>query len=169
MEYFNKAYLLIGGNVGNKFPNLERAMTLLQKQCGDITSRSSFYETAPWGNTEQASFLNLALELHTKLTAINLMLRLLETEKEMGRIRQEKYGPRIIDLDILLFNDEVVHTPELTIPHKELQNRRFVLEPLTEIAALIIHPVFNKTIQQLLDECTDHSEVTRLAEKDKLL
>lgn len=162
MEYLNKAYLLIGGNVGNKLFFLEQAVMLLQKQCGDITARSSIYETAPWGNTEQASFLNQALELHTRYEAEDLMLLLLKIEEEMGRVRLEKYGPRIIDIDILFLNDEVYNTIELTIPHKELQNRRFVLQPLSEIAPLLVHPVLKKSVQQLLAECPDHSEVRKI-------
>jgi 2-amino-4-hydroxy-6-hydroxymethyldihydropteridine diphosphokinase len=162
MEYLNKAYLLIGGNVGNKLFFLEQAVKLLQKQCGDITARSYIYETAPWGNTQQASFLNQALELHTRYEAKDLMFWLLKIEEKMGRVRLEKYGPRIIDIDILLFNDEVYNTIELTIPHKELQNRRFVLQPLSEIAPLLLHPVLKKSVQQLLAECTDHSEVRKI-------
>jgi len=162
MENLNKTYLLIGGNVGNKLSYLEQAVTLLQKQCGNIIARSSIYETAPWGNTDQASFLNQALELYTKYDANSLMTRLLSIEEELGRVRQERNGPRVIDLDILFFNNEIHTAAKLTIPHKELQNRRFVLEPLSEIVPLLIHPVLNKSIQQLLEECTDHSSVKKL-------
>lgn len=162
MEYLNKAYLLIGGNVGNKLFFLEQAVMLLQKQCGKITDRSSIYETAPWGNIHQASFLNQALELQTRYEAENLMFLLLKIEEQMGRVRLEKYGPRIIDIDVLFFNDEVYNTIELTIPHKELQNRRFVLQPLSEIAPLLVHPVLKKSVQQLLAECADASEVRKI-------
>ncbi len=162
MEYYNKAYLLTGGNVGNRLLYLDQAVNLLQKQCGEITARSSVYETAPWGNTQQAPFLNQALEIHTIFEAGDLMQQLLGIEKTMGRIRQEKYGPRVIDIDILLFNDTVYKTVYLTIPHKELQNRRFVLQPLSEIAPTLVHPVLKKSILQLLEECPDHSEVKRI-------
>jgi 2-amino-4-hydroxy-6-hydroxymethyldihydropteridine diphosphokinase len=162
MEYLNKTYLLTGGNVGNKLFNLEQALMWIQQQCGNIVSRSAIYETAPWGNTQQPSFLNQALELHTGYGALHLMWQLLQIEEKMGRIRQEKYGPRIIDIDILLFNEEVLDSPELTIPHKELHNRRFVLKPLSEIAPLLVHPILKKSIQQLLAECKDSSKVEKL-------
>jgi len=155
MEHTNKAYLLIGGNVGDRLFYLEQAVTLLQKNCGKVVTSSSIYETAPWGNTQQASFLNQALALHSGFSAFELMYHLLHIEEEMGRIRQEKNGPRIIDIDILLFNQEIHTANDLTIPHKELQNRRFVLAPLAEIAPSVTHPVLNKTIQQLLIECPD--------------
>lgn len=166
MEYSNKAYLLIGGNVGNKLAYLQLAVSLLQKQCGNVTAISSIYETAPWGNTQQDSFLNQALELQTSYNAGELMTRLLKIEEVMGRIRHERYGPRIIDLDILLFNEEVSNTKTLTIPHKELQNRRFALQPLSEIAPMLIHPVLKKSVIQLLDECPDDSEVKKIIIND---
>jgi 2-amino-4-hydroxy-6-hydroxymethyldihydropteridine diphosphokinase len=162
MEYFNKAYLLTGGNAGNRLFYLDQAVNLLQKQCGEITARSSVYETAPWGNTQQASFLNQALEIHTTFEASTLMEQLLCIEKKMGRIRKEKYGPRVIDIDILLFNEAVYKTIDLTIPHKELQNRRFVLQPLSDIAPTLVHPVLKKSMLQLLEECMDVSTVTKL-------
>ncbi|MEO5995312.1 MAG: 2-amino-4-hydroxy-6-hydroxymethyldihydropteridine diphosphokinase [Chitinophagaceae bacterium] len=162
MEYINKAYLLIGGNIGNSLFYLGQAVALLQKKCGNVVNLSAIYETAPWGNTQQPVFLNQAMELHTEFTADELMPQLLSIEEEMGRKRDEKYGPRIIDIDILLFNEEVHISVELTIPHKELQNRRFVLQPLAEIAPLLIHPVLKKSIQQLLIECRDQLPVRKL-------
>jgi 2-amino-4-hydroxy-6-hydroxymethyldihydropteridine diphosphokinase len=166
MENINKVYLLIGGNVGDSLLYLERAVTFLQTQCGKVVKISSFYETAPWGNTNQAPFLNQALELETSSDAPELMQGLLKIEEEMGRIREEKYGPRIIDLDILLFNDEIYNSSELTIPHKELQNRRFVLEPLAEIAPQLLHPVLKKNMLQLLVECRDVSAVKKIVCND---
>lgn len=159
MEYLNKAYLLIGGNVGNSFSYLSQAILHLQIQCGNVVQKSAVYETAAWGNTQQPPFLNQALELHTNLPATKLMHEILKIEEALGRVRKEKYGPRTIDIDILLFNDEVYASTELIIPHKELQNRRFVLEPLAEIAPLVIHPVKNKTMKQLLAECPDNLQV----------
>lgn len=159
MQYLNKAYLLIGGNVGNRLFYLQMAVTLLDDQCCKVINKSAIYETAPWGNTNQAAFLNQALEISTDYAAPELMLRLLNIEEQLGRKRIEKYGPRIIDLDILLFNDEIYSMPELIIPHAELQNRQFALKPLSDIAGQLIHPVLKKSIQQLLNECQDTLQV----------
>lgn len=156
----NKAYLLTGGNLGDREKNLTIAMELI-RQCGTITAASSLYETAAWGNTDQPSFLNQALEIETALSARQLMRRLLKVEKGMGRIRKEKYGPRLIDIDILLFNDERHNYKLLKLPHPEMQNRRFALLPLAEIGAGIIHPELKKTIKKLLDECPDQLEVKK--------
>ncbi|HEX7906397.1 MAG TPA: 2-amino-4-hydroxy-6-hydroxymethyldihydropteridine diphosphokinase [Chitinophagaceae bacterium] len=157
----NKAYLLTGGNLGDRKENLSIARTLIKQQAGHIHSASSLYETAAWGNTDQPAFLNQALELHTKLNARQLIRRILKLEKGMGRVRDEKYGPRIIDIDILLFNDEKHNYPFLKLPHPEMQNRRFALLPLAEIAPGMIHPVLNKTIVQLLEECADELPVKK--------
>lgn len=158
----NIAYLLTGGNMGNREENLAQARTLLEAQCGSIIAASSLYETAAWGNTDQPAFLNQALALQTALNARQLIRRILKIEKSMGRIREEKYGPRIIDIDILLFNQEKHNYHFLKLPHPEMQNRRFALLPLTEIAANVIHPVFNKTIATLLEECRDELPVTKI-------
>lgn len=157
----NLAYLLTGGNLGNRENNLALAKELIDQQCGRVTLASFLYETAAWGNTDQPSFLNQVLQLETKLTARQLIRRLLKIERQMGRERKERYGPRIIDIDILLFNDEVHHYPLLKLPHPEMQNRRFALLPLAEIAAGAVHPVFHKTIRELLEECTDQLAVKK--------
>jgi 2-amino-4-hydroxy-6-hydroxymethyldihydropteridine diphosphokinase len=160
-EPMNRAYLLTGGNMGDREQNLTLAAKFIAEQCGIITAASSLYKTAAWGKTDQPSFLNQALEVETKLTARQLIRRVLKIEKQMGRQRKEKYGPRIIDIDILLFNNEVHHYPLLKVPHPDMQNRRFALLPLAEIAAGIVHPVLNKTIKVLLKECSDTLEVKK--------
>jgi 2-amino-4-hydroxy-6-hydroxymethyldihydropteridine diphosphokinase len=157
----NKAYLLTGGNVGNRKENLKTARDLITIHCGSIINASSVYETAAWGNTDQPVFLNQALEVHTSLNAKQLIRHILKVEKIMGRTRKEKYDPRIIDIDILLFNNEQHHIPFLKLPHPEMQNRRFALLPLVEIAPEAIHPVLKKTITQLLKECPDKLEVKK--------
>jgi 2-amino-4-hydroxy-6-hydroxymethyldihydropteridine diphosphokinase len=157
----NKAYLLTGGNMGNRSANLAMARELIDRHCGSIVKASSLYETAPWGKTDQPPFLNQALELDTSLNARQLIRRLLKVEKMMGRIREEKYGPRIIDIDILLFNDEKHNYHFLKLPHPEMQNRRFALLPLAEIAPGVMHPLLNKSIADLLKECPDDLEVKK--------
>ena len=160
----NITYLLIGGNLGNRQENLATARFLIGKHCGQITRESSVYETAPWGKIDQPGFLNQALEVNTELNARQLIRRILKVEKIMGRVRKEKLGPRIIDIDILLFNDEIQDIPFLKLPHPEMQHRRFVLIPLSEIAAEIVHPVLKKNISQLLHECPDELEVKKIAD-----
>ena len=157
----NRAYLLIGGNLGDRKQNLEKARELIALHGGDITNDSSIYETAAWGKTDQPLFLNQALEIHTSLNAKQLIRHILKVEKMLGRIRKEKYGPRIIDIDILLFNNEKHDYPFLKIPHPEMQNRRFALIPLAEIAEEVIHPLLKKSIAELLKECPDQLEVKK--------
>jgi 2-amino-4-hydroxy-6-hydroxymethyldihydropteridine diphosphokinase len=158
----NRAFLLIGGNIGDRLSSLRLARLLLAQKCGSIISSSDVYETAAWGNIDQSSFLNQAIELETSLAADELLACALKAEQRMGRERKEKYGPRIIDIDILLFNNEIIDKEQLSVPHPQLPNRRFALQCLCDIAAEVIHPVFGKTIKQLLSECVDPLEVRRL-------
>jgi 2-amino-4-hydroxy-6-hydroxymethyldihydropteridine diphosphokinase len=160
----NTAYLLTGGNMGNREENLATAAALISQQCGSIKKASALYETAAWGNMDQPAFLNQAIEIATPLNAKQLIRHILKIEKQMGRIRKEKYGPRIIDIDILSFNDETYNYTFLKVPHPEMQNRRFALLPLAEIAPKLVHPVLNKTINQLLKECADKLEVKKIAD-----
>jgi 2-amino-4-hydroxy-6-hydroxymethyldihydropteridine diphosphokinase len=160
----NKAYLLTGGNLGDRGRSLAMARELIGTECGQIIKNSSLYETAAWGKTNQPAFLNQALEIETALNAKQLIRHILKVEKKMGRVREEKYGERLIDIDIILFNNEIHKTTFLKIPHPEMQNRRFVLVPLAEIAPTAIHPVFLKTVAELLKDCADELEVTRIAD-----
>lgn len=158
----NKAYLLIGGNLGDRRQNLAAAIRHINQDCGAISKKSSLYETAAWGKTDQAPFLNQAILLQTEFDAPGLMKALLRIEEKMGRKRGEKNDPRIIDIDILFFNDEIINSPLLTLPHPQIQNRRFALEPMLEIAARLIHPVFQKSISVLLKDCPDKLEVKKI-------
>ena len=157
----NTAYLLIGGNLGDRAAYLEEAVNQISARCGRVTSTSSLYETAAWGNTNQPAFYNQAISVETILEPETLLDRLLAIEIEMGRVRTEKYGPRTIDLDILMMDDRILDTPTLTIPHPQLQNRRFALLPLVEIAPELNHPVLDKTIHELLLICLDKLDVQK--------
>ena len=157
----NTAYLLIGGNLGNRSAYLQKARELIGLSCGNIVHSSSIYETAAWGLTQQPSFYNQALCLETTLAPRELMQELLRIEALMGRERNIKMGPRTIDLDILLIDDVVITTPLLTLPHPSLPLRRFALLPLEEIAPALVHPVTGKTIRQLLEDCTDTLDVQK--------
>ena len=155
------AYLLIGSNLGDKTTYLKNAGSYIQQQCGQIVKQSSFYETEPWGFTEQPSFLNQALCIQTELAPAQLMHTLLQIESKMGRTRELKMGPRIIDLDILQIDQQIVDTPLLQLPHPAMHLRRFALIPMEEIAPQLMHPQFNKTITQLLAECVDQTDVQK--------
>ena len=157
----NTAFLLTGGNLGDREKSLSQACQLIAEQCGHIVALSSLYETAAWGNVDQPSFLNQAIELETKLNARQLIRRLLKIEKIMGRERKEKYSARIIDIDILLFNHEIHDYHFLKLPHPEMQNRRFALEPLAELAPDYIHPALGKSIATLLALCPDSLPVKK--------
>ena len=157
----NKAYLLIGGNMGNREGYLAAARKQIENIGGKIITASSLYQTAAWGLENQDTFLNQALLVETDFDAPQLLQKLLGIEEQIGRKRERKYGPRIIDIDILLFNDEVINTEGLHVPHPQMQNRRFVLEPLNEIAGDVMHPAFHKSIWQLLAECPDKLAVQK--------
>jgi 2-amino-4-hydroxy-6-hydroxymethyldihydropteridine diphosphokinase len=159
----NKAYLLTGGNTGNTKAYLTKATQLIGDACGRISKKSALYETAAWGKTDQPPFINQALLLNTLFDAPALMQKLLTIEEEMGRKREEKYGPRIIDIDILLFNDAIINCTLVAVPHPQLHNRRFALTPLAEIASRLTHPVLQKSIAALLKECPDQLPVKKLS------
>ena len=158
----NTAYLLAGSNIGNKNAYLQLAAKLIEDQCGSVIAKSPIYETAAWGITDQPSFYNQAFALQTNLPPDLLMQTLLDIEAAMGRHRTVKMGPRVIDLDILLIDDLILHTFLLTVPHPHLTERRFALTPLAAIAPALVHPVAQKTIEQLLAECSDALPVQQL-------
>ena len=158
----NTVFLLTGGNLGDRLKNIQRAVDLIEQDCGSIAKTSAVYQTAAWGFTSQADFYNQAIELHTLLGPDNLMQALLSIEHKKGRTRSSKMGPRTIDIDILLMNEMVYNSALVNIPHPRMAERRFVLTPLTEIAAEVIHPVLHKTIHELLIACKDELPVYKI-------
>lgn len=157
------AYLLIGGNIGDRLANLKKAVRYIEQECGQIVLMSSIYQTAAWGLTDQPDFLNQVIVLSTPLQPNILMNTLLSIEEKMGRIRTVKLGPRTIDLDILLIDEMIISTDLLTIPHSALPKRKFALIPLEEVAPNFIHPIEKKTISQLLADCKDELVVQKFS------
>ena len=156
-----KAYISAGSNLGDKEANLEFALKELEKS-GTVTRTSSYFETEPVGYANQPWFLNLAIELETRLEPTVLLRVCLGIEDSRLRERSFPNAPRTLDLDILLYGDAIVRQEGLVIPHPRLTERKFVLEPLAQIAPDLIHPVFKQSIQSLLEACTDKSQVRRL-------
>jgi 2-amino-4-hydroxy-6-hydroxymethyldihydropteridine diphosphokinase len=155
----NTAYLLTGGNIENRLKYINAAKTLINNYCGKVHAASAVYETEPWGLTAQETYLNQALLIKTRLQAQELLKKILQIEEEMGRKREVKFGPRKIDIDILLFNNDVINDENLHIPHPQLHNRRFALQCLKEIGPDEIHPIIKLSISDLLKHCTDPLKV----------
>lgn len=153
------AYLSLGSNLGDRVAMLEEAIRLIEESIGHVVARSGVFETEPWGYTSTHRFLNACITVNTPRTPNECLTGLQEIEKRMGRPQRGKngYADRLIDLDIVLFDDLVLQTPELVLPHPHLHERRFVLEPLTEIAPNLVHPLFGKTIRALLDALISQS------------
>ena len=158
------AYIAVGSNIGNPLKNCTEAIHKISKNDYiKIISKSSFYQTSPIGHIKQEYFVNSVVKINTSLTPESLLPYLLNIETEMGRIRKEKWGPRVIDLDLLFYDSLILNKEAITIPHPELQKRNFVLKPLCEIAETLIHPKLKKTIKTLLKESTDDSTVDKLS------
>ena len=158
----NRIFLGLGTNLGDRRKNLRTAIEKITENIGEIKSASSVYETDPWGFKSENKFLNMVVEVHTTLKPSGVLGRILMIESLMGRTREGKeYKSRIIDIDILFYNDRILAKKALTVPHQGIHERRFVLEPLCEIAPGYIHPVLKKSIRDLLLECKDETGVFR--------
>ena len=149
--------------MGEREDYLQNASELLAAEIGVIQKESKIYESVPWGVENQNNYLNQVLEIKSEFSAEEVLERVLQIEDKIGRIRNEKWGERIIDIDILFFNDSIVEKEGVCIPHIHLHNRRFVLIPLNEVAPSFIHPKYNKTIEELLSECKDIESVEKYA------
>ena len=155
----HKIFILLGSNKGRRKNFFLKAKKQIELQCGPIEKESSIYQTAAWGTVKQQNFLNQIIIIKTNLQPDELMKYLLKIETDLGRIRTIKYGPRTIDLDILFYDDLIHYSKTVTLPHPAIQDRKFVLVPMVELSPLKIHPVFKKTVAQLLKQCTDQLEV----------
>ena len=160
-----KVYLLLGGNIGDTKSLFAQTIKLIQTEVGDVVQKSSLYESEPWGFEHEQNFLNQVVIVETMLEPINLLDTTQQIEKEMGRVRKKsQYSERTIDVDILFYDNLVMESERLTIPHLMLHQRRFTLEPLVELSPNFIHPKKQKTLVELLHECPDKLFVKRLAD-----
>jgi len=158
----NNIFLLLGSNLGDRKLFLKQAVDHIEAEIAPVVKLSSVFETQSWGKTDAPDYLNQVIQLHTSLPARVLLEKILAIEILLGRERKEKWGSRTIDIDILFYGDEVIHEPDLQVPHPELHKRRFTVEPLAEIAAAFVHPVLNKNILQLKNELIDNLIVKKV-------
>ena len=148
-------YLGLGSNIGDRKKHISQTINKIESKIGPCLQQSSLYKTAAWGKTNQSYFINQVIEIHTEWAPIDILDGILAIEKQLGRIRKEKWGERIIDIDLLFYGSEIVELPRLLVPHPFIAERRFVLAPMHEIAPDFIHPIFERSISALLAACPD--------------
>ena len=170
MKMQQKVVLSLGSNQGNRLKNIENCIQLIHRKIGLILRVSNLYETPSWGFSSDP-FYNCALILHTSFSAEKILQKINSIEKELGRIRQntENYQARIIDIDIITINEQVHHSEELTIPHRQMQNRLFVLLPMLDLKLEWQHPILHKSVQELIETCEDKSDCKVVANLDFVL
>ncbi|ACU05270.1 2-amino-4-hydroxy-6-hydroxymethyldihydropteridine diphosphokinase [Pedobacter heparinus] len=156
-------YLLLGSNLGDRSELIKEAIEQIDKRIGQVFLTSAFYETSAWGKEDQPAFLNVAVGVNTALSPIQVLEMVLQIELDLGRVRHEKWGSRLIDIDIVLFGNKIVDNgSQLQIPHPQMQHRKFVLVPLAEIAPDSIHPVFKLTVSEILERLSDNLSVSKV-------
>ncbi|MCX6350614.1 MAG: 2-amino-4-hydroxy-6-hydroxymethyldihydropteridine diphosphokinase [Bacteroidetes bacterium] len=154
-----KLYLLLGSNLGDRLLNINKAIDGMKERVGEVKLSSSIYQTSPWGLEAQPEFLNQVVMVETNLSPQEVLMETQVIEQTAKSVKEVVWGPRIIDVDILFYGDEIIDTPELKIPHPRIGERRFALVPLTEIAPLLKHPTSGETMMDLLFKCNDKGEV----------
>ena len=159
----NTVYLQLGSNLGEREQLISAAVQEISEHVGKVNVRSQIYESNPWRVDGQEHYLNQLIEVKTLLSAEETLATILKIELDLGRVRIEKWGERLIDIDIIFFNNEIIETADLCIPHKHLHERNFVLAPLNEIAPDFIHPKYNKTVSQLFNQSKDTEKVVEYA------
>ena len=152
-------YLSLGSNIGDRQALMTQALAMLEGAAGRVVKQSAFYATKAWGITDQPDFLNICAAIETDLSPQELLTTILQTERNLGRQRKIKWGERTIDIDILFYDDAIINEQDLIVPHPYIQDRRFILVPMVEIAPDLVHSLLHKTIDQLLKDCTDELEV----------
>lgn len=158
-----KAYLLLGSNLGERNKLLAEALEQTEKRIGPVLLKSSLYETAAWGREDQPPYLNMAVVVETAFSPLRLLEEILAIELDLGRVRHEKWGSRLIDIDIIFFGDKIIDLGNrLQIPHPHMQDRKFVLEPMAEIAPDYIHPVFKRSVSEILERLSDNLSVSKI-------
>ncbi len=157
-----EVYLLIGSNMGDRFGILNESIQRLNSNAGRVVIQSAIYETKAWGIEDQNDFLNQVLKLETDIEPIQLLKICLDIEKELGRVRFEKWGQRVIDIDILYYGNQIIESPNLIVPHPYLHSRRFTMVPLAEIAPDFVHPIKKLPNVRLLEECEDELAVIQV-------
>ena len=156
-------YLLLGSNLGDRETLINDALIAIDQHVGVVFAKSSLYETAAWGKEDQPTFLNIAVGVKTMLSPLEVLEKVLEIELDLGRVRLEKWGARLIDIDVILYGDRVVDMGEkLQVPHPQMQYRKFVLEPLNEIAAEYVHPILQLKVSEILERLNDNLSVSKL-------
>ena len=155
-------FLLLGSNLGDREAYLKKAIDLIETELGVAVKKTSVYETEAWGKTDEPNYLNQVVQVDTTLSARQVLEKILQIEIRMGRVRERKWGSRIIDIDILFYGQHMINEPGLIVPHPELHNRRFTLEPLSEIVPDLEHPLLKKSIFQLKSELKDNLIVKKL-------
>lgn len=158
----NDVYLLLGANLGEPLEQIKSARQLITDLLGEIIDKSSIYQSEAWGIEDQPHFYNQVLSVKTAVPALEALQICQQVENTLGRVRKEKWGARVIDIDILYYNHEIINVEQLTVPHPYLHLRRFTLEPLVEIASDYVHPVYLRTNTELLNSCTDTLSVVKL-------